>query len=125
MSTKQYLALGNRKKKSKYGNIETIIDGINFSSKLEGSHYKELRIRERIGEITKLALQPIYTLQEGFTDREKRKHRPITYIADFCYEEKGGTVVVECKGVKTDVYKIKKKMFLFRYPDILFIEITK
>jgi hypothetical protein len=34
-------------------------------------------------------------------------------VADFTYMEDGKLVVEDCKGFKTDVYKIKKKLMLW------------
>lgn len=54
------------------------------------------------------------------------KENGIAYVADFKYfdKAKGRTVVEDVKGYKTDVYKIKRKLFLSMYckDDILFIE---
>ena len=36
------------------------------------------------------------------------------YVADFVYTDKNGNVVVEdVKGIKTEVYKIKRKLMLY------------
>ncbi len=107
---------------SKYGNKKTVIDGIKFDSKAEARRYGELKILERVGEITDLRLQPKYELQPKFK-RGKKTILPITYIADFEYlEVKGGKVVAEdVKGgtaTQTPVFRVKAKMFQFKYPDI-------
>ena len=39
--------------------------------------------------------------------------RPCNYIADFTYMENGELVVEDVKGVRTDAYKIKKKLMLW------------
>jgi hypothetical protein len=41
--------------------------------------------------------------------------RAIKYRADFQYIEGGQIVVEDVKGRKTDVYKLKKKLFEYRY----------
>ena len=41
--------------------------------------------------------------------------RAIKYVADFVYEENGQTVVEDVKGVKTPVYKLKKRMLAEKY----------
>ena len=38
--------------------------------------------------------------------------RAITYKADFSYMQDGELKVLDAKGVKTDVYKLKKKLML-------------
>ena len=74
------------------------------------------------GSISKLELQPKYILQEKFVQRGK-KHRAITYKADFRYCENGHIIVEDVKGFKTKVYELKKKMLLFNYPHIDFREV--
>ena len=99
---------------SKYNSRKTTIDGIEFDSQKEGRRYSELMLLERAGEISELILQPEYILQEGFRKNGKT-YRPIKYIADFQYIENGKMIVEDCKGVKTEVYRIKKKLFERRY----------
>ena len=101
-------------KRSKYNAKKTTIDGITFDSKKESERYAELKLLERAGEINNLRLQPRFVLQPAFEKNGKR-YRKIEYVADFAYEEGGKTVVEDVKGMKTDVYKIKKKMFEYAY----------
>lgn len=71
-----------------------------------------------------LELQPVYELQEGYK-RGKRKVQPITYIADFLVTYKDGRqAVIDVKGVKTEVYRIKKKLFEYKYPDLEIVEVS-
>jgi hypothetical protein len=109
---------------SKYGNKETIVDGIKFDSKREASRYQELKLLEKGKQIVGLELQPKYTLQLAFTDYDGVKHQAITYIADFTYFDKKFDiqVVEDCKGMRTEVYKIKKKLFLYGHGGLKFIE---
>lgn len=108
------------KTKSKYGNHKVIIDGITFDSKAEARRYNELKYLVQRGHITDLIVHPVFELQAGFTDALGRRHRAIGYEGDFQYTEAGKTVVEDVKGVKTDIFKLKEKLFRFRYPDILF-----
>jgi hypothetical protein len=98
----------------KYRNRKTTIDGITFDSKGEANRYCELKLLQRAGEISNLTLQPKYILQESFK-KGKKTHRAITYIADFQYQENGKTIVEDFKGVETEVFRIKKKLFEKRY----------
>ena len=68
-------------------------------------------------------MQVTYELQPRFKDKISGKTiRPITYIADFVITDSNGQViVVDVKGKETDVFKLKKKMFQYRYPDIRFM----
>lgn len=111
--------------RSKYNNKKTTTDRIKFDSIKEAKRYTELRLLEKAGEIKDLTVQPKFTLQCAFTDNMGEKHRPITYIADFRYEEKGKTVVEDVKSsahFQTEVYRIKKKLFLYGYQDVIFRE---
>jgi hypothetical protein len=109
---------------NKYSNKKTTVDGIKFDSKREANRYQELKLLEKGGVISNLDLQPCFTLLEKFTDKMGKKHRAIKYKADFRYydNEIEEEVVEDVKGMKTDVYKIKKKLLLSKY-DINFLEI--
>lgn len=109
---------------SKYYNITTEVDGIKFDSRKEANRYKELKIMERGGLISHLRLQPRFDLQASFTDRNGIKHRAIEYVADFEYICKvQGHIVEDVKGFKTELYRLKKKLFLFKYPNFTLIEV--
>ena len=110
---------------NKYKNKKIIVDGFKFDSMKEARRYKELKLLERGGAITGLVLQPKFLLIPTIR-REGYKTEEVThYIADFAYTEKktGKEVVEDVKGYKTKVYKLKKKMFLYKYPDSDFREI--
>lgn len=101
--------------RTKYNAVKTEVDGIVFDSKKEATRYKELVLLQKAGEIKRLILQPKFVLQEGFSVDGKR-YREISYVADFMYTDKDGTKVIEdTKGFRTDVYAIKKKLFLKKY----------
>lgn len=102
---------------SKYRNRKTIIDGITFDSKGEANRYCELKLLQRAGEISDLTLQPKFTLQESFKKNGKT-HRAITYTADFQYFDKLSRkwVIEDFKGVETEVFRIKRKLFEKEYP---------
>ncbi len=70
-------------KPSKYRNIKTVIDGIEFDSKREAAYYGVLKMRKLAGEITKIETQVKFSI-----DIE----------------------VIDVKGVKTTVYQLKKKL---------------
>lgn len=57
--------------------------------------------------------------------RHKKQLRgKITYLADFVYEKGSQTIVEDVKGMKTDVYKIKRKLMLY-FHGIQIKEVTK
>jgi hypothetical protein len=90
----------------KFKNIPTEIDGIRFDSKKEAQRYVDLKMLERIKEITALELQPKFTLAVN-------GHKICDYRADFRYCDASGAVVVEdvkSAGTKTRQYRIKIKL---------------
>ena len=103
-------------KRSKYKNKKTTCDGIEFDSKKERNHYLKLKAMEEVGLIKNLELQKEYILQEKFVLNGKTR-RKITYKADFSYitTEDDKLHVVDVKGFKTEVYKLKKKLFEYKY----------
>ena len=105
-------------RKNKYNAKKITIDGHDFPSTREAERYCELKLFLRAKEIRNLELQPRFLLQDGFVDKEGNEHKKIEYVADFMYVDKDGkTIVEDVKGVLTDVYKLKKKMFLKIYDD--------
>lgn len=110
---------------SKYGNRKTVVDGIAFDSKREANRYSELKIMERAKLIGDLKLQPKYELLKGYTNGEGKRIRAMAYIADFEYRDKiSGLITVEdTKGVKTEAYRIKKKLFEKKYHPLTIKEI--
>ena len=101
---------------NKYRNKKVQIDRYVFDSIAEGARYRELALLERAGKIKNLELQPRFLLQEGFKKNGKT-YRKIEYIADFKYEENGKIVVEDVKGMQTDVFKLKHKLFEHKYPE--------
>ena len=102
---------------SKYRNERTEFDGINFASMHEANRYAELKLLERAGLIHDLQLQRVYTLIGPQKDKAGNIiERPLKYIADFVYKDADGeTVVEDAKGMRTDVYRIKRKLMLSIY----------
>lgn len=124
MDLEEYLRLhanGRRpgKKRHKYNARRVTVDGHTFDSKAEARRYNQLRLLQRVGDIADLELQPSFELQPGFTDASGKRQRAIHYIADFAYTLPDGRRIVEdVKGVETAVFKLKRKLFLFTYPDL-------
>ena len=109
---------------SKYRNKPVTIDGIRFDSKREANRYCELKLLHQAGEIHKLRTHPRYTLLEPF-EVKGVKYRGIVYEADFSYTENGVQVVEDVKGVKTQVFRIKEKLFMQRYGDEVELRVVK
>lgn len=105
---------------NKYHNTKIIIDGIKFDSKKEGNRYKELKLLEKLGIIDNLRLQVPFELQPSFKYKNKTI-RAITYVADFVYfdNEKNKMIIEDTKGMKTEVYKLKRKMMMYQGYEII------
>ena len=91
------------RKRNKFGAIKTVVDGITFHSKKEAKRYQDLKSLARSGDIFKLELQPQFSL-------DVNGHHICNYRGDFKYLEDGKEVIEDSKGVKTPVYRIKKKL---------------
>ncbi len=109
---------------SKYRNRKIVVDNIRFDSNLEAERYRQLKLLQRAKQISNLRLQVPFLLQEGFKKNGKT-HRKIEYIADFVYEENGQTIVEDTKGMITETFKIKQKLFEYKYPDLNLKIITR
>ncbi|VBB05591.1 Hypothetical protein LUCI_0801 [Lucifera butyrica] len=109
-------------KRAKYNNNRTEVDGILFDSEKEAAKYGELKILKLVGEVVKFELQPAFLLQEGYFDQGKWV-RPMVYRADFrVWYRDGRVVVIDTKGYRTKEYRLKKKLFRKKYPEIEFVE---
>ena len=110
------------RKGSKYHNVRVVLDGITFDSKREARRYTELRLLERAGHIGELKVHPSFSIVVRGVEVCK-------YEADFTYYVLGGFgqadawpniavnkcgdrwfVVEDVKGMRTDVYRLKKKL---------------
>lgn len=100
--------------RSKYHAKKTTVDGITFDSRREADRYLVLKSMEEGGGIENLRRQVRYELVPAF-DVDGRHYRPVYYVADFVYMENGKEVVEDVKGMRTDVYRLKAKLFAYRY----------
>lgn len=100
---------------SKYGAKKTVYDGIVFASKREAGRYAALKMLQEAGIISGLRRQIPYVLIDTQRINGKVVERRCAYVADFVYEQDGQTVVEDCKGVRTEAYKIKRKLMLKIY----------
>lgn len=97
------------------------VDGIVFASMWEAKVYSHLKA---IIPAEHLHLQPDFLLQEKFRDCNGKAIRAIYYRADFLLgaarEDRDGPlnddhIVIDAKGMKTDIFKLKCKLFQHRY----------
>jgi hypothetical protein len=104
---------------SKMKNIRTEVMGHKFHSKTEAGRFIELHDKYQKGLIFDLELQPRFAIVVN------GKHI-CYYIADFLYKDKKNQIIVEdVKGRKTDVYKLKAKLFRACWPELRFFEVFK
>lgn len=116
MTIEQFRALAEKrssncspKKTSKYKAVKT--NG--YDSKREYTRAQKLKLLEQAGEIFDLREQVPFVLIPSQRNAEGYMERACKYVADFVYIDKQGEMVVEdSKGVRTDVYKIKRKLML-------------
>lgn len=90
----------------KFNAVATINDGIRFDSKKEASFYNDLKLREKSGEII-------------FFLRQVPLHLPgkTKMVVDFqVFNANGSVEFIDVKGMKTDIYKLKKRQVENIYP---------
>ena len=93
-------------KKHKYNAKPTMVDGIRFDSKKEAQYYRELKLRQRAGEIVGFLRQTPIHLPGG-----------TKLVIDFQEFHADGTVhFVDTKGVETAVFKVKLREAKAAYP---------
>lgn len=113
----------------KYHNTKTVADGIKFDSKLEAERYAQLKILERAGVIRDLELQPSFELLPSFRKNGKTWRKTV-YKADFRYILADGDriIIEDVKGstaVITDVFRLKQKLFEYKYPELSIKIVTR
>ena len=94
--------------RNKFRNKPTVVDGKRFMSKLEAERYRQLvRMRDE-GIVSTFECQPRFDLVAG-----------IKYIADFKVIWPDGRISVEdVKGVETEAFKLKHKIWNHLYSEI-------
>ena len=119
-------------KSSKYHSKKTPCNhGHVHDSRTEAYRCNVLHQLQQMKKISGLETQKKYVLipaqrakGEGFYTKGKNKGKPkqgkviekeCAYYADFVYYKDGELIVEDVKGVKTEAYKIKKKLMLERY----------
>lgn len=114
MTKTEFLALraSQSKRKSKYAAVRSG----GYDSKKEHRRACQLKLMERVGRISNLREQVRFELIPAQRDANGNEVKPCCYFADFVYNDLSGKQIVEdTKGVRTDVYKIKKKLMLQVY----------
>lgn len=106
-------------KVSKMRNIKVTLEGRRFDSTLEARAYVVLKAWEAAGAISGLELQSRYEIHSAYVVAG-RKVRKIEYVPDFRFIKDGVQYVVDAKGCETEVFKIKRKLFEARFPELRF-----
>lgn len=102
---------------SKYNNKKVVFNDITFDSKMELDYYKMLLEDENVESFL---VQCPFTLI-GDYEIEGKFIKGVKYIADFYIKYKDGKViVVDIKGFETADFKLKKKMFEYKYKTKLY-----
>lgn len=112
MSTAEYRATA-KPKKSKYGAVPTVVDGVRFDSKREAKRYAELKLLQRAGEISALCRQHTWILAPAVKiEGEKRARPAIRAVMDFVYRDcaTGMLVAEDVKGMETPVSRLKRHL---------------
>ena len=113
MRSKYNIEIGNKEKRT--------YDGITFDSELELKYYKEVICKGlEQGNIKNFERQKSYELQPTFRYNGKTI-RAVTYVADFVIEYSDGKIeVIDIKGFADTTAVLKKKLFMYKYPDVLY-----
>ena len=99
----QLALVGQDKSRTKYNAKKTVIDNITFDSKKEAHYYEQLKLDPDV----KFFLRQVPFDLPG----------NVRYRIDFVVFQKNGVVrFVDVKGMKTDIYKLKKKQVEALYP---------
>lgn len=96
-------------------------NGIIFDSKLEMSYYRDVLCPlEKSGDIVLCERQKTYELQPKFI-HDNKTVQSIKYVADFFVRYKDGREeVIDTKGYPDQKALMKRKMFWFHYPHIIY-----
>lgn len=112
--------LNKRQTKHKYGAIRSVcLYGHNHDSRKEATYCLKLHEMQKEGRIRNLIIEPIY-------DMRVNNIVICTHQPDFDYDlkQQDGTwkpVVLDVKGMKLPVWKLKHKLFCAVYPDIDYV----
>jgi hypothetical protein len=108
---------------TKYRSKAEVVDGLRFSSRLEARRYRELVAMHHAGMVEYFIRQPSFDLGGG-----------VRYVADFLVvwspalqgaPSYNRVTVEDCKGIETEVFKVKKRLFAAAYPKAKLVILTK
>lgn len=96
----------------KYRNRRTVIGDQRYRSQREAARHQELLLLQRAGHVCDIRREVAFVLAPRVRFTGQRQTPPLRYVADFTYTENGRQVVEDAKGVRTQVYKIKRHLML-------------
>jgi hypothetical protein len=103
----------------KYSNRTTLVGDQAFDSAREARRYQELLLLTRAGEVRELERQPEFPIHAPIFSAAGEVVGLVvvgSYYADFRYRDRSGQVVVEdAKGVRTAVYRLKRRLTIAQY----------
>lgn len=118
---------------------KTKVDGYTFDSHMEALRYIELKRLREAGIVREIECQPSFELQPPYRKccwqiipdihgikricpvcgKKMPINRPIIYRADFRVTYPDGHQEIEdVKGMETEIFKLKRKMFEYKYPEL-------
>jgi hypothetical protein len=120
----------NKKKSAKFGakkvravvklitNGEYYEEEVLFDSQAEYRFYNSTLLPLiNVKKIVDLKFHINYELQPKF-EKNGKKYRAITYEADFvCTFDDGHVEIIDVKGFSTDIFKLKQRLFEYKFPD--------
>jgi hypothetical protein len=112
------LAIVRTGQSQKHGNHIVVVDGEKFHSMGEYRRWCELQLEQRAGRITDLERQVAYELVPTLRRPGQRTEPALRYTVDYRYREDGTVVCEEYKGHPDAAWKIRRRLFIWLYPDI-------
>jgi hypothetical protein len=104
---------------SKFRNQKTTIGSITFDSKLEEQRYIQLKNNPAVKDIQVHPVFEVFPATKKKIDGKIVTFQKISYIADFMVFYHDGRITVEdVKGVETEAFRLKRKLFEAAYPDL-------
>jgi hypothetical protein len=85
--------------------VKVVVDGRTFASKKEARTYLRLKAEQLAGRVSGLRCQVSFPLRVGGV-------LVCRYVADFVLVRDGRREVIDAKGMRTDVFVLKKRLML-------------
>jgi len=96
------------KKRSKYGNIKTVVDGVKLDSGREAKRWIHLQLLQKAGQIDDLERQVRFNFHINGKPVMMKNGQCARYTADFTYTENGKQIAEDVKGVVTEAYALRR-----------------